>query len=279
VHGFADYFFHTEYAEWWNARGYDFYALDLRKYGRSLRPHQTPNYVTDLRQHFPEIDETWRRITSRDGHDQVVASAHSTGGLTLSLWSHDRRPAQLTGLVLNSPWFDLQGAWWLRTPVGVTVLDELGRRQPRRVIPRSVSGLYTRSLHQEHEGEFAFNLDWKPVMSWPVHAGWLRAVRRGHAELHRGLDIACPALVLTSHASAQPTTMEEAVHRHDIVLDVAQIRRWSPFLGRHVTIVSIEGARHDVVLSVPEVRSTAYDELDRWHTAYLQHGDKHRSAR
>ena len=26
VHGFADYFFQTEYAEWWNARGYDFYA-------------------------------------------------------------------------------------------------------------------------------------------------------------------------------------------------------------------------------------------------------------
>ncbi|MDP3891034.1 alpha/beta hydrolase, partial [Nocardioides sp.] len=161
VHGFADYFFHTEYAEWWNTRGYDFYALDLRKYGRSLRPHQTPNYVTDLRQHFPEIDETWRRITGRDGHDRVVASAHSTGGLTLSLWAHDRRPAQLAGLVLNSPWLDLQGAWWLRTPVGVTLLDELGRRQPRRVIPRSVSGLYTRSLHQEHEGEFAFNLDWK----------------------------------------------------------------------------------------------------------------------
>ena len=48
VHGFADYFFQTEYAEWWTARGYDFYALDLRKYGRSILPHQTPNYVSDL---------------------------------------------------------------------------------------------------------------------------------------------------------------------------------------------------------------------------------------
>ena len=38
VHGFCDYFFQTEYAEWWNDRGYDFYAVDLRKYGRSLRP-------------------------------------------------------------------------------------------------------------------------------------------------------------------------------------------------------------------------------------------------
>lgn len=279
VHGFADYFFHTEHAEWWNARGYDFYALDLRKYGRSLRPHQTPNYVTDLREHFPEIDEAWRRITARDDHDRVLASAHSTGGLTLSLWVNDRQPTALTGLVLNSPWFDMQGARWLRTPVGVTLVDEVGRRQPRRLVPRTVSGLYTRSLHHEHEGEFVFNLDWKPVMSWPVYAGWLRAIRRGHAELHRGLDVRCPALVLTSGGSAQPTVMDDRVHRHDIVLDVAQIRRWAPSLGRHVTLVSIDGARHDVLLSLPDVRATAYDEIDRWHAAYVRERDTDRSSR
>ena len=37
VHGFADYFFHTEYARWWADRGYAFYALDLHKCGRSRR--------------------------------------------------------------------------------------------------------------------------------------------------------------------------------------------------------------------------------------------------
>ena len=65
VHGFADYFFHTEYAEWWNARGYDFYALDLRKYGRSLLEHQTPNYVEDLREYFPDLDAAWGRVAER----------------------------------------------------------------------------------------------------------------------------------------------------------------------------------------------------------------------
>ena len=60
MHGFADYFFQTGYAEWWTERGYDFYALDLRKYGRSLRPHQTPNYVTDLREYFAELDAAWQ---------------------------------------------------------------------------------------------------------------------------------------------------------------------------------------------------------------------------
>ena len=53
LHGFADYFFQTAYAEWWNDLGYDFYAIDMRKYGRSLRPPQTPNFVTDLRDYWP----------------------------------------------------------------------------------------------------------------------------------------------------------------------------------------------------------------------------------
>ena len=49
VHGFCDYFFQTVAGRLLGRRnGYDFYALDLRKYGRSLRPHQTPNYVADL---------------------------------------------------------------------------------------------------------------------------------------------------------------------------------------------------------------------------------------
>ena len=42
VHGYSDYFFNVELAERYNEQGFDFYAIDLRKYGRSLRPHQTP---------------------------------------------------------------------------------------------------------------------------------------------------------------------------------------------------------------------------------------------
>lgn len=267
VHGFADYFFHTEYATWWNERGYDFYALDLRKHGRSLLEHQTPNYVEDLREYFAELDEAWSRITTRDGHDHLVLTGHSTGGLIVPLWAHDRRPA-LAGMILNGPWFDLQGPWWQRT-VGTTALKQIGSRQPRRVIPRTVSGLYARSLHRDHEGEFDFDLAWKPVMSWPVYAGWLRAVRAGHDALHRGLEVGCPVLVVSSARSAFPTEMGEDVHRHDIVLDVQQIRRWATCVGQHVTSIGIEGARHDAVLSRPAIRARVYAEMDRWLTTYV----------
>jgi alpha-beta hydrolase superfamily lysophospholipase len=270
VHGFADYFFHRQYAEWWTARGYTFYALDLRKYGRSLLEHQTPNFVEDLSEYHPELDAAWQRITERDGHTSVVATAHSTGGLTMPLWANERRPAELVAMFLNSPWFDMQGSAWLRNPAARAALDQLGARQPRRLIPRNVTGLYARSLHRDHEGEFDFNLEWKPLESYPVYAGWLRAIRRGHAEIHRGLDITVPTLVLSSGRTAFPTEMGEDVHTSDVVLDVQQIRRWASSLGSHVTSIAVDGARHDVVLSRPDVRAQVYAELDRWLAAYVE---------
>lgn len=272
VHGFADYFFQTEYAEWWTARGYDFYALDLPKYGRSLRPHQTPNYTTDLEDYFPVLDEAWERITSPgsgQAHRQVVVTAHSTGGLTTPLWADERQPAELAGMFLNSPWLDMQGSALLRT-VGTPIVHQVAKRRPLRAIPRTVSGLYTRSLHKDHEGEWDFDLTWKPVESFTVYAGWLSAVRRGHARVHAGLSVPCPVLVVSSGASGHASEMNETVHGTDIVLEVPQIRRWATAIGPHVTYVAVEGARHDVVLSRPEVRKQVYDQLGRWLDAYVE---------
>jgi alpha-beta hydrolase superfamily lysophospholipase len=78
-----------------------------------------------------------------------------------------------------------------------------------------------------------------------------------------------PTLVLTSGSTTRPTEMGEDVFGHDIVLDVEHMRRWSPQIARHVTLAPIEGAMHDVILSRPSVRARAYDELGRWHEAYV----------
>ena len=63
--------------------------------------------------------------------------------------------------------------------------------------------------------------------------------------------------------------MGDEVHSADIVLEVPQIRRWATALGAHVTYVAVPGARHDVVLSRPDARRRAYDEIERWHRAYV----------
>ena len=267
VHGFADYFFQTPAADYWTSRGCDFYALDLRKHGRSLLPHQTPNFVTDLHAYFEEIDAAVSRIRERDGHTRLLVTAHSTGGLVAPLWAHDRRPA-ITGMVLNSPWLDLHGSLLLRT-AGTKAIDQVGARRPYLSIPRQVSGLYAQSLHRDHRGEWDFNLDWKPLESWPVYAGWLRAVRRGQARLHRGLDVGAPVLVLTSGASAHPKAWDDTVDCHDIVLSVDQIRQWAPKIAEHVTLVKVHGALHDVTLSCKPVREKAFEEISRWLDTYV----------
>jgi alpha-beta hydrolase superfamily lysophospholipase len=268
VHGFADYFFQTGYADWWTERGYDFYALDLRKHGRSLRPHQTPNYVTDLRDYYPELDQAWERVTERDGHTEVVLSAHSTGGLVGALWANDRLPQGLVAAVMNSPWLDLQGSTLMRV-VGTPILRQVGAWQPMREIKRHVPGFYTRSLHRDYEGDWDFELLWKPIDSFTVYAGWLRAIREGHARMHRGLELPYPVLVLSSGRSTFPEEMSEDVHGTDIVLDVAQIRRWATAYGPHVTYIAIEGARHDVVLSREDPRRAAYDAINTWMSAWV----------
>lgn len=267
VHGFADYFFQTAAADFWVGRGYDFYALDLRKYGRSLLEHQTPNYVADLSSYYEELDLAYARIA--ESHDEVVFSAHSTGGLTLPLWLHDRAH-RAAGVFLNAPWIDMHGTRFERL-MALPAIHQVARFQPMREVPRKVSGIYARSLHQEHLGEWQFDLSWKPVMSWPVYAGWIRAVRTGHARVGRGLSVQGPVLVVSSARSGRPTAQDDPeVLSTDIVLDVEGIRRRAALLGRHVTLVQVEGALHDVTLSPEPARSRVFDELDRWLSAYVE---------
>ncbi len=266
VHGFADYFFQTAYADHWLERGYDFYALDLRRYGRSLTEGQYANYTDDLGEYYEELDTAWAEVTNL--HDHVVLSAHSTGGLTVPLWVADRglRPQ---GIVLNSPWLDMHGDTVTRL-LAMPVIHQLGNYQPLREVPRRVSGIYARSLHKELNGEWDFNLDWKPIKSWPVYAGWLRAIRTGHSRIARGLDLTMPILVLTSARSAHPVSPEDpVVSSTDIVLDVEQVRRRAPLLGRHVTLAMIEGLIHDVFLSPVGARDQAFAELDTFLAAYV----------
>lgn len=266
VHGFADYFFQTGAADFWCERGYDFYALDLRKYGRSLRPHQTPNFVADLGTYYEELDRAFAAV--RETHEHVVLSAHSTGGLSVPLWATDRR-LEVAGMVLNSPWLDMHGDPLTRH-LAMPLLHRVGAYRAKLVVPRKVSGLYARSLHVEHEGEWPFDLAWKPLQSWPVYAGWIRAIRSGQARIAAGIDVPAPVLVLSSARSGHPRSIDDPdVFRTDIVLDVEQIRRRATMLGRHVTLAQVDGAMHDVTLSRPPVRKIVFDEVARFLAAYV----------
>jgi alpha-beta hydrolase superfamily lysophospholipase len=266
IHGFCDYFFQVPEADFFAGLGYDFYALDLRKHGRSLLPHQTPNFALDLAEYFPELDEASRLIRERDGHGRLIVSGHSTGGLIAALWADRRRAASRPtpdAFVLNSPWLDLQGSFFLRT-AGTEAINRLGQRRPYAVVPRTITGVYAETLHRDLRGEWDFDLTWKPQESYPVRAGWLRAVRIGHRTVHRGIDVGGPVLTLCSARSLVPQKWTEAAACADTVLDVKQIAKWSHQLGPNVTVIRLEDALHDVFLSRKDVRETAFAHVKRW---------------
>lgn len=274
VHGFSDYFFQTEMADFFTERGFAFYALDLRKCGRSRREGQTGHYVSDLALYDSELEASLAIIREETGGRPVVLSAHSTGGLILPLWLDrlNRRPggtkgAGIVGLVLNSPWFDLQGKAWMRS-IGTTVIGTVARVKPTTMINLPATDAYGTSLHVSGHGEWEFNTVFKPLNGFPVSYGWLTAIRRGHAKLHRGLDVGVPSLVLRSTKSFFARAYSPAVDEADAVLDVKQIARWSGCLGDEVTVVPIEGARHDVFISKDAPRKAAYARVDTWLRAH-----------
>ena len=121
LHGWADYFLQTELAEYLTASGFHFYALDLRKFGRSLLPGQTPGYTSDLGVYDDDIAAALREIerdvavrTNNATPPTIHMLAHSLGGLIAALWA-DRNPGRLGTLVLNSPWLELQGSSLVRS--------------------------------------------------------------------------------------------------------------------------------------------------------------------
>jgi len=266
VHGYTDYFFQTELADRLAAHGFAFYAIDLHKCGRSRRVGQTPHFTTDLASYDDELLAALRLIEADTGGARVCLYGHSAGGLIATLFADRLRrgPAalRLDGLILNSPFFDLRGPAALRSAPVSAVMRAVAKVSKFTVVRRPTAGGYGTSLHRDHDGEFDYNLDWKPLGGFPVTVGWINAIRRGHAALHRGLDVGVPNLILRSdHTVAEdPTKMA----RGDAVLDVAQIARWAGCVGGRSLVAPIADAKHDVFLSLPEPRAEAFRVLDGW---------------
>ncbi|MFI2104555.1 alpha/beta hydrolase [Isoptericola sp. NPDC019693] len=270
VHGWVDYFFQTHLAAFWERQGARFYALDLRKYGRSLREHQTPGFVTALATYDEDIEAALAAL----GHGPDAASdrrlvlmGHSTGGLVLSLWvSH--RPGRADALVLNSPWLEFQtggvGRWVLEP--GVRAQAALA---PRSQLVNVDLGFYARSISDRFDGAWSVDPAWRPDTGWRSTPAWLAAIFQGQERVSRGLGIDVPVLVLLSARSTAPVRWSPEMMTTDSVLEVNGVARRVPALGSHVTLVRIDGALHDVTLSAPAVRDVVWRELSRWVAAYV----------
>jgi alpha-beta hydrolase superfamily lysophospholipase len=263
LHGFVDYFFHGHVADALLARGWDVYALDLRRSGRSLRTGNRPYFARDLRDYFEEISLAVAVIVNEPDHRLLCLTGHSTGGLIASLYMADgAHRARIQALALNSPFVAFNASALERA--AMPLVTSVGGGIPHLPIPGVLAPAYVQSLHRTLKGEWNFDLRWKPEAGFPAYAGWLRAVRAGHQRVARGLGLEVPVLQLRSATSVRARGWDERVRTADAVLDVAHMQAAVPRLGAQVTDVALDGAMHDVFLSRADVRARALEAYGQW---------------
>lgn len=268
VHGMSDYFFQDHVAEEFAKQGYPFYGLDLRRCGRAHKKGERFHFTLDMARYFEELTAALNIIAEE--HGQVIPLAHSTGGLIVPLWADQLRRedpenhAKLAGIILNSPWLDLQFNQFL-VKLARPLIDAFGFVFPSLPLPGGGLGAYGKSIYKGEHGEWDFNTTWKPVEGHRKYLGWIRAVILAQRDIHSGeVETGVPTLTMCSSHSYLGEEYSPAADTADTVLDVEQIQNWAPQIASQHTLEVIDGARHDVFLSERHAREAAFKATFAW---------------
>ena len=266
VHGWNDYFYRRHASEYWESLGIPFYAVDLRKFGRSYRPYQTPGYIEDLHEYRLEFNALRDQIVKEQGKDvRILMIAHSQGGLSASLWVNAEHPHHVEALALNSPWLELQGNRMFRL-LSTPVVQMYRLRGGKTVMPMRDPGFYARCIKRSTGGEWDY-LDHplNPDVEFLPRAGWMQAIYNGQDEIAKNLDIQIPVLVCTSDKSMMlQTTWDEDMREADSVLDITAIRQAALHLGDVIALATIRGGLHDLSMSKPDARRKYFRIVTTW---------------
>lgn len=266
IHGFNDYFFQKELAFKFNEHKFNFYALDLRKYGRSYLPHQKFNDIRNLRDYYEEI-LCALDIMRNEGNKEIILLGHSTGGLIVTLFAKDYPDSLLyNGIILNSPFYDFNLSSLEKKCL--PILSLLGKQFPTVKIPGGFSKAYGKSIHKDYAGEWNYNLDWKPNVAPHVNLGWIRAIFEAQKELKKEFQITCPILVMHSLHSIRNKKDENQIQTTDIILNVDQIDLIAQNIKGDIEITAIENAIHDLILSRKAIRENVYNTIYDWLTRH-----------
>jgi alpha-beta hydrolase superfamily lysophospholipase len=263
IHGFSDYFFQAEMAEKFSKQGFAFYALDLRKYGRSHLKIQKICNVRNLNEYFADID-TALSIMHQEGVDKILLSGHSTGGLIVSLYANQRIGNELfDAIYLNSPFFDMNLNPILKKIVLPLVVKK-GNKTPNKIMKGGLSPWYGMSIYYKDKGEWQYNLAWKPHNAPSLNYGWLKAIYDGQKQIQKGIKLSKPTLVMHSKNSVYTKKWKDEMLTGDAVLNVKDIEKYAKKIKGNVQIQSIENGMHDLILSKKSVRDEVYFKLFKW---------------
>lgn len=262
VHGYNDYFFQKEMADRMVDSCISFYAVDLRKYGRSIMPGQKKFQARDIHEYFADIDSALSQMRS-DGANRIVIMGHSTGGLTTSLYVKEKPQNDIKGLILNSPFLEWNFNGFMRG-FAIPAVGSIGRIIPGLSLSQGSDSSYSESLLKSHHGEWDYNTDWKLFSPQKVEASWLRAISKAQKDLRKKPAITTPILLLHSSGSISEGQWTPEYQTNDAVLNVEDISRLGRQLGTDVTEKVIEQGMHDLMLSSPNVRENAYQAIFDW---------------
>lgn len=264
IHGYNDYFFQTQEGLEFADSCYNFYAVDLRKYGRSILPGQRKFQAREMREYFPDIDSAISIIRQAPGERPLVIMAHSTGGLIASLYMTLNPTAPVDALVLNSPFLEWNFNGFMRK-VAIPAASLLRFVAPGMRLSQGSRSIYAESLLTDYHGRWQFNTEWKTVIPEKVETSWLHAITWAQKQLRgKHPKITIPILLMHSARSVKGDEWTPEFQRADAVLNVNDIARLGRELGTDVTEVSFDGGLHDLMLSDPEVTREVYQTVFTW---------------
>ena len=269
VHGYNDYFFQSEMGDRFVDSCYNFYAVDLHGYGRSIRKGEVPYQSKKFSEYYDDLDSALS-VMRADGIDRVALMGHSNGGLITSSFMVERPDSMVEVLMLNSPFLEWNMNGFMKD-VAVPMVSGLGRMFPKASISQGSSTAYGESLLSAYHGEWNYNVEWKTMVPRKVTAGWIKMTRDAQNRLKKNKGkIEVPILLLHSAMSVKDEKWTELHQKADAVLDVDDICNLGSTLGADVTDVKVYGGLHDVILSAPKVREGVYDSIFGWLHRYFQ---------
>ncbi len=127
-----------------------------------------------------------------------MLAGHSTGGLTATLYAahHPNHPL-IKALWANSPFYDFNLSL-VEKKFGIPVLSRVGKYLPKVKFPSQLTNGTPRAS-QTAQGRMGLNLDWKPTSAPTVQLSFLHAIHTAQKEIHRGVKLNVPALIMHSH--------------------------------------------------------------------------------
>lgn len=265
VHGFNDYFFQAEMGQRYVDSGYHFYAVDLRRFGRSKEPWQYPYNIRDLRKYYDDIDSAVFQM-KRDGISDITLCGHSEGGLIVTSYAVDKSGSiPVKRVVTDSPFY----AWNFNATYRHLLIPgvrNLSTFIKNAKIKQGHCDGYAYSLLKQFDGEWTYNTDWKMIYSPPVTFSWIGQIQSAQNRVKKHGDrLRVPLLVMHSSRKVDGCNYTDDFRYGDAVLDPSmigdvalKIKKKSPC---PVEICVIDSGLHDLILSFQPHRDAAYDSI------------------